>query len=73
MAVNLRAFKKNIRLKKAYFNIEKQKQKQPVQDTTTGTAPTDNNKKVKLEFPYDDLELLYEYTLKEMGIKNPFE
>jgi hypothetical protein len=34
-----------------------------------------NNKqeKVHLEFPYDDLEFLYEYTLKEMGIKDPFK
>lgn len=29
--------------------------------------------KVKLEFPYDDLALLYEYILKEMGIQDPFK
>ena len=35
----------------------------------------ENNKqeKVHLEFPYDDLEFLYEYTLKKMGIKDPFK
>lgn len=33
----------------------------------------DKNKKVHLEFPYSDLELLYEYTLKELGITDPFQ
>lgn len=28
---------------------------------------------VRLEFPYSDLELLYDYLLKEMGIRNPFK
>ncbi|HHY40800.1 MAG TPA: hypothetical protein GX502_06055 [Syntrophaceticus sp.] len=28
---------------------------------------------VHLEFPYDDLELLYRYTLKKLGIKDPFK
>jgi len=32
-----------------------------------------DEQKVHLEFPYDDLELLYEYTLKKMGIKDPFK
>jgi hypothetical protein len=26
----------------------------------------------KLEFPYDDLYLLYDYMVKEMAIKDPF-
>lgn len=33
----------------------------------------DESKKVHLEFPYSDLELLYEYTLKELGITDPFQ
>ncbi|HBI27159.1 MAG TPA: hypothetical protein DDY25_05475, partial [Peptococcaceae bacterium] len=33
----------------------------------------EEQQKVHLEFPYDDLELLYEYTLKELGIKDPFK
>jgi hypothetical protein len=32
-----------------------------------------DEQKVHLEFPYDDLELLYEYTLNKMGIKDPFK
>jgi hypothetical protein len=35
--------------------------------------PAAESKKVHLEFPYDDLELLYEYTLKELGITDPFK
>ncbi len=27
----------------------------------------------KLEFPYDDLYLIYDYLIKEMGIKSPFK
>lgn len=32
-----------------------------------------DNQIVHLEFPYDDLELLYKYTLKKLGIKDPFK
>ena len=33
----------------------------------------EKNEKVHFEFPYDDLELLYEYTLQKMGITDPFK
>lgn len=42
----------------------------PIKETKEDFSPADE--KVHLEFPYDDLELLYEYTLEKMGITNPF-
>lgn len=33
---------------------------------------TEAENKVDLEFPYDDLAALYEYTMKELKIDNPF-
>ncbi|KUK36874.1 MAG: hypothetical protein PWQ99_1090 [Clostridia bacterium] len=78
MAVHLRLPKKNIHLKIGGSRAERQndKKKQSAKHSVEKVTATDtdaNSKKVKLEFPYDDLELLYQYTLKEMGIKDPFE
>lgn len=42
----------------------------PVAEEPAATAVNDKEKQVvHLEFPYDDLELLFKYTLKKMGIK----
>jgi hypothetical protein len=78
MAAHLRLPRKNTHLKRAGFRAERQndKKKQSAKKSVEKVTITDtdtNSKKVKLEFPYDDLELLYQYTLKEMGIKDPFE
>ncbi|MDR9756816.1 MAG: hypothetical protein ACN4A7_04620 [Thermacetogeniaceae bacterium] len=46
----------------------------PVAEEVATTAVNDQEEQtVHLEFPYDDLELLYKYTLKKMGIKDPFK
>ncbi|MGB4503530.1 MAG: hypothetical protein WBI44_01370 [Syntrophaceticus sp.] len=61
--------------KKHHINQPSNKCKNKI-ETPQVKEPTkveDDEQKVHLEFPYDDLELLYEYTLKEMGIKNPFK
>jgi len=50
---------------------EKKPQQEKVKLAETGKE-RDDNKKVVLEFPYDDLATFYEYALKELGIKNPF-
>ncbi len=51
--------------------VEEERQKENVKPVETGKE-RDDNKKVVLEFPYDDLATFYEYALKELGIKNPF-
>jgi hypothetical protein len=39
----------------------------------TATAPeAPVRETVKMEFPYDDLYLMYSYITKELGIKDPF-
>ena len=46
----------------------------PVAEEPADTAVDDQDEQtVHLEFPYDDLELLYRYTMKKMGIKDPFK
>lgn len=55
---------------------ESKKQKNKLETpsaTKLKIVKNEEQQKVHLEFPYDDLELLYEYTLKEMGIKDPFK
>lgn len=64
---------KRIKNRNAQFE---QKQKCCQTKNTAAKEPKDvtsDDEKVHLEFPYDDLELLYEYTLQKMGIKNPFK
>ncbi|HHW40093.1 MAG TPA: hypothetical protein GXX19_02905 [Syntrophomonadaceae bacterium] len=51
--------------------VEEERKKENVKLVETGKE-RDDNKKVVLEFPYDDLATFYEYALKELGIKNPF-
>ena len=54
---------KTIRLVRAVVNDSK----------VTATAPEAPVKEtVKMEFPYDDLYLMYSYITKELGIKDPF-
>ncbi|HHW28583.1 MAG TPA: hypothetical protein GXX21_03350 [Syntrophomonadaceae bacterium] len=43
------------------------------EETADITVDGQNEKTVHLEFPYDDLELLYKYTLKKLGVKGPFK
>jgi hypothetical protein len=58
---------KTIRLVRAVVNESKATVK------TTATAPeAPVQETVKMEFPYDDLYLMYSYITKEMGIKDPF-
>ncbi len=57
-------------------NLEQSKKQKNIIETPVAEESRDaasDNQVVHLEFPYDDLELLYKYTLKKMGIKNPFK
>ncbi len=61
----------NIPAKKNYHTSHYSKNQTNKEETEA--KETKDNNKVHLEFPYDDLELLYQYTLKKMGINNPFK
>ncbi len=59
-------------------NKEKRRNKDGRKEHTLKDKKPDHDQaqqeqRVHLELPYDDLELLYEYTLQEMGVTGPFK
>jgi hypothetical protein len=66
---------KTIRLVRAVVNSQSVKAaapETPVNETIEATE-TPVSETVKMEFPYDDLYMMYNYITKEMGIKDPFK
>lgn len=85
MAVNLKTLEVEIQEQRKVITEKQDEKKEKGVVRALGVLPAKekievkNNEvkeakeqKVELEFPYDDLDLMYRYVLKELGIKNPF-